>query len=35
MAAFNPIKGITAKIWLQAKVSYWKMRFVASDLVKR
>jgi hypothetical protein len=34
MAVFNPVKGITSKIWLQAKVSFWKIRFVASDLLK-
>ncbi len=31
MTSYNPIKGITSKIWLQAKMTYWKIKFVAAD----
>ncbi|HMI06484.1 MAG TPA: hypothetical protein VK528_02970 [Flavobacterium sp.] len=34
MANLNPIKGITSKLWLQAKITYWKIRLVTSGLMK-
>lgn len=35
MTSYNPIKGITSKLILQARVAFWKIKFVTSDMLKR
>lgn len=35
MTTYNPIKGITSKITLQAKVAFWKIRLITQEIFKR
>lgn len=30
----NPIQIISSKLWMQTKITFWKIKFVASDLFK-
>ena len=33
MNALQPLATISSKLWLQAKITYWKLKFVAHDLI--
>ena len=34
MNAQNPVKVISSKLWIQTKITYWKLRFVTNDLLR-
>jgi hypothetical protein len=34
MSTTNPVKVIGSKLWMQTKITYWKLRFVTTDLLK-
>lgn len=34
MNNFIPVKVIGSKLWMQTKITYWKIRYITNDLVK-
>ncbi len=30
----NPVKIIGSKLWMQTKITYWKIKFVTNDIIR-